>query len=279
MKNFIVFITGLIITSCGGSEPTTENKSPFPDSTFQVRPDFGSILDSLEVTGAILIYDQNSNSWYSNDFNRSNQGFLPASTFKIPNSIIGLETGVVDYDTSIFQWDGKKRRLKTWEKDMKLQEAFHASCVPCYQEIARRTGAKRMRAFLDAIRYGNMVFDSTTIDLFWLEGNSKISAVQQIEFLKRFYNEQLPVSGKTYATMKKMMIIEENNIYRLSGKTGWAIRNDNNYGWFVGYIEKNNNVYYFATSIEPRESFNMNLFPEIRNEITMTAMKRIVSLE
>lgn len=267
------------MSSCRGSEIKTATLSGSPDSTFQIRQDFGSILDSLDVTGTLLIFDQNSNTWYSNDYNRSNQGFLPASTFKIPNSLIGLETGVVDYDTTIFRWDGKKRRLKTWEKDMKLQEAFHASCVPCYQEIARRTGVERMRVFLDTLNYGNMVFDTTTIDLFWLEGNSKISAVQQIEFLKRFYNEQLPVSEKTYATMKKMMIIEENNRYSLSGKTGWAIRNNNNYGWFVGYIEKNNNVYYFATSIEPRESFNMILFPKIRNEITMTAMKRIVSLE
>ena len=71
------------------------------------------------------------------------------------------------------------------------------------------------------------------------------------------------------------MVIEEQDNFRLSGKTGWSIRNGNNNGWFVGYVEKDNNVYFFATNVEPEEEFNMDMFPMIRKEITYKALKQL----
>ena len=97
--------------------------------------------------------------------------------------------------------------------------------------------------------------------------------------LEPYFIDASPVSEKTVTTMKRLMLIEENNNFKLSGKTGWAIRNENNYGWFVGYIENNGNVYYVATNIEPKAAFNMELFPKIRSEITMTALGKLGFLE
>lgn len=265
----------LVLTACTiGERPSSTIIKP-EKKELVILEAFQSILDSAQVNGSILVYDSRKNIYYSNDFERCSQGHLPASTFKIPNSIIALETGVVESDSTLFQWDGEKRRLAIWEQDLIFRDAFHRSCVPCYQEIARKIGFSRMQEYLSKLDYGEMVVDSATIDLFWLEGDSKISPFQQIDFLQRFYNSELPISSRTEDIMKKLMVIEENEGYRLSGKTGWSIRNGNNNGWFVGYLEKGPDVYIFATNIDPSTEFNMDLFPMIRKDITLTALFRL----
>ena len=137
----------LFLSSCNTKKENAsqEKKSNPKDS---IVSDFGVILDSTGLSGSILIYDPQINSYFSNDFQRSSKGFLPASTFKIPNSLIALETGVVENDSTLFKWDGKKRRLQSWERDMTFREAFHASCVPCYREIAQKIGVGRMKDYL-----------------------------------------------------------------------------------------------------------------------------------
>lgn len=222
-----------------------------------------------------MIYDLEKETYYSNDFKWTKIGNLPASTFKITNSIIALETGVVKDDSTLFKWDGKKRWLKSWEQDLIFKDAFHFSCVPCYQDVARRIGANRMNEYLDKLDYGNMIVDSSNIDIFWLEGDSRITQFQQINFLKRFFESKLPISKRTEKRMKKLMVIEENKNYKLSGKTGWSVRNGNNNGWFVGYIEIESKIYFFATNLSPKESFNMEMFSMIRKEITLKAFKKL----
>lgn len=109
-------------------------------------PVFENILDSFQLKGSILIFDNAGNTFFSNDFDRANERNLPASTFKIPNSIIALETGVIQSDTTTIKWNGEKRRLAVWEQDLTFKNAFQVSCVPCYQEIARKIGVGRMKA-------------------------------------------------------------------------------------------------------------------------------------
>lgn len=236
-------------------------------------PVFASILDSFDLSGSVLILDYQTSTWYSNDIKWAEQGHLPASTFKIPNSIISLETAVMASDSTIIKWDGKPRRLKAWEQDLTLRDAFRVSCVPCYQEIARRIGIKRMRQYLDKLQYPGMVFDSISIDKFWLEGNSRISQIQQVDFLKRFYFSELPITERTYSIMKTIMLVEDNGNYKLSGKTGWGIRDGNNNGWYVGYLETNGRVYFFATNVVPDEGFDLNNFTTARIEVTKSALK------
>ena len=113
-----------------------------------VKTEFGNILDSLKVKGAIVIYDIKNKTYYSNNFDWSKTGIIPASTFKIPNSIIALETGIIKNDSTVFKWNGEKRRFKKWEEDLTFKKAFQVSCVPCYQEIARKVGVKRMKSYL-----------------------------------------------------------------------------------------------------------------------------------
>ena len=249
---------------------THSQKSGYKDK-FLVE--FQTILDSVKVRGAILVYDPQKKTYYSNDFEWTKKQNLPASTFKIPNSIIALETGVVENDSALFEWDGQPRRMKIWEQDMIFREAFHRSCVPCYQEIARKVGAERMNQYLEKLKYGDMKVDPNNIDVFWLEGASGISQYQQIDFLKRFYNGELTIANSTEQMMKRLMVLEETDTYILSAKTGWSLRNGNNNGWFVGFVEADDKVYFFATNIEPTEDFNLDMFGMIRKEITYKALK------
>lgn len=233
---------------------------------------FQSFLDSSDLIGSILIYDLQNDSFYSNDFEWANKGHLPASTFKIANTIIGLETGIVESDSSIFLWDGQDRWSASWENDLKLRDAFHLSCVPCYQDLARSIGVDRMRSNILKLDYGNISVDSTTIDNFWLVGSSRISQMEQISFLKRLYQSKLPISERTDQIMKNLMVIENNNHYKLSGKTGLSNENDHYNGWFVGFLERDEQTLFFATNIEPNDQQNRKGFTNKRKEITILAL-------
>lgn len=236
-----------------------------------VSGELQDLLEKAGVNGTILVLDDGAGMLYGNGFDQADEGSLPASTFKIPNTIIGLETGVAADINRIFHWDGSARSLAVWEKDMDLREAFHLSCVPCYQELAREIGADRMNQYLEKLQYGQMDVRPDNIDTFWLQGSSAINPLQQLDFLKRFYYAALPVSGRTINRMKQLMVIEETSAYRLSGKTGWAIREGENTGWFTGYLETGDKVYFFCTRIRPEAAFHMDMFNKIRREITMEA--------
>ena len=281
----IIFLIGILLYSCDNStEKTAEqpiNQEGYQEIKIQenIVESFQGIIDSNQVAGAILIYDAQKKAYFSNDFERTEIGFLPASTFKIVNSMIGLETAVLEDENHLFKWDGDPRRMAIWNKDLTLAEAYKVSCVPCYQEVARTIGTKRMNEYLKKLDYGNMEIADSMIDLFWLEGEFKISQKQQIDFLKRFYHKELPLSDKTYATMQKIMVIDKNEEYTLSGKTGWAIRNGNNIGWFIGFVEKGHDVYYVATNVTPLNQKETNNFARLRLQIGLEAMQHLSILE
>lgn len=273
MKNF--FYVFLILFAACANKPSQKDETVDSQPQLSHNAEFQSLLDSAKLEGAILIFDPGSNMYVSNDFSHAKTGFLPASTYKVPNSIIALETGVVENDSTLFKWDGEPRSLKMWETDMIFREAFQRSCVPCYQQIAREVGVMRMREMLDKLAYGNMVVDSSSIDLFWLQGPSRISQFEQIDFIQRLYQQELPISQRTMDLMKKIMFIEEKPGYRIYGKTGWSIRDGFNNGWFVGYVEKGEQVYYFATNVSPGEGFDMDQFAPIRTLVTKEALREL----
>lgn len=273
---FIAIISVLLLLSCNSQQTKTNTER---SDTVQkiITPKFDSILVTNHVSGAILIYDYYDNKFYSNNFEHCTKGFLPASTFKITNTLFGLESGIVDADTSIFYYHGEERALENWKQDLNLHDAFHYSCVPCYQELARNIGVKRMNEYLELLKYGHMLVDSSNIDTFWLEGKSQITQFEQIDFLKRLYFEELEISTTTLKTLKNIMVIEEDAFTKLSGKTGWVIRNGENTGWFVGFYETNDKVWFIATNIQPQKEFDMDLFAAIRKDISMTAINYILA--
>jgi len=269
----------LLLVACGQENSHSHQAEEDTEAKRHVIPAFQTMIDSALVQGAVLLYDQNANTYYSNDYAWSEQGRLPASTYKIPNSIIALETGVVADDSTLFEWNGEPRRLKIWEQDLIFRDAFHFSCVPCYQQIARSVGPERMNAYLSKLNYGHMDVDSANIDLFWLEGESHINQFEQIDFLNRFYRSELAISKRTEHIMKRLMVIEKTDQYTLSGKTGWSIRNGNNNGWFVGFVETENNTVFFATNVSPRDEFDMSKFSAVRKQLTYAALKHAGAMQ
>ena len=275
--SFILLVTSFLTISCTNSEKSSDNI--FKKESRVELTHFKKQLEKERVEGTILIYDSEKRTYYSNDYDWANSGFLPASTFKIPNSIIALETGIVESDTTVLPWDGQSYRFKVWEQDLTFRDAFHFSCVPCYRKIAREVGIERMRAFLDKLDYKSMVVQDTNLDLFWLEGQSRITPFEQIRFLKRLNNTELPISNRTEEIIKKMMIITENDSIVLRGKTGWSNDHGKNNGWFVGYIERDNNVFYFATNIEPVNGLSIQKFAELRKTLTYKVLEDLFSRE
>lgn len=270
----------LLVLLASGSFACDESSAPasttasiaLPAPVKEVLPQFGNILEAAGLEGTILLYHAEENQYFSNDFDWASKGVLPASTFKIANSMIALETGVVEDDSSMFYWDGEPRMMTSWEEDLSLLQAFRRSCVPCYQEVAREVGVDRMNDYLEAFDYGNIVVDSSNIDLFWLEGASTISPFQQVDFLHRVFTREVSISDATFQTLRLLMSREKADDYELLGKTGWSISGEDHNGWFVGLVVGEGATWYFATNVVPGEEYDMSLFAEARVKVTREAL-------
>jgi len=270
---YIAFALLFALVSCTDSTNKEKESLKIKVSNEITMLNFISLIDSAEVDGSVLV--SHRDKFYSNDFEWALKQHIPASTFKIPNSIIALELEVMEDDNTMIPWDGEPRFMKRWEQDLNFHDAFHTSCVPCYQEIARTIGVDRMKAYTDKLNFGTSKIDSSNIDMFWLDGSSKISQFEEIDFLKRFREKKLPISDRTHEIMNRMMIIEETDEYTLRGKTGWSVQDSVNNCWFVGYVELDDEVYYFATNIEPDPDADISKIVSLRKEITRKALGQL----
>jgi beta-lactamase class D len=182
--------------------------------------------------------------------------YLPASTFKIVNSLIGLQTGKIVNDSMVIPWDGVKRWNEDWNKDLTMYEAFRVSSLPYYQEVARRIGKKEMERWLDSLKYGAKDMNEkgtirSAIDSFWIDNSLKITPDQQLGLVKKLYFNQLPFFKSYQEIVKRAMLFEDNSNYRLGYKTGWGTSEKNHaIGWVTGWIEENNHPYFFVLNIE-----------------------------
>ena len=209
------------------------------------------------VPGTFVLYDLKNDSYLRHDERRAAERFSPFSTFKIPNSLIGLETGVVKDADFLIKYDPKKyppsaatANFKEWWQDQTLRTAIRRSAAWYYREMASRVGAERMKEYVSKFRYGNED-TSGGVDTFWLGSTLKISADEQVEFLKRFHSGALPVSERSAGIVREIITLERTPAYVLSGKTGSGPLEGGKFvGWFVGYLEANDNTYFFATRIE-----------------------------
>jgi beta-lactamase class D len=198
--------------------------------------------------------------------------FSPASTFKIVNSLIGLQTGRITDEKMVIKWDGIKRWNEEWNKDMDMAEAFKVSNVAWYQEIARRIGKDTMQQWIDSIGYGNKDI-SGPIDSFWLNNKLKISPDEQLGLLKKLYFDQLPFRKSAQQILRDVMLRENNTAYKLSYKTGWGFAEDgNSIGWVAGWIEENRHVYFFVTFVKAPD--NKTDIKTVRMNITKSILKQ-----
>lgn len=233
---------------------------------------FDAIFKEYAVKGCFVLYDSKADTFIRYNEKRCKQRFIPASTFKYLNSLIALETGVIRNEHDTIRWDGVQRFSPAWNRDHDLQSAFKVSAVWYYQELARRIGEKRMKEYIARVRYGNNDI-SGGIDAFWLQGGLRISPEEQIGFLRKLYNGTLPFSKRAMDIVKNISVAEETTNHTMHGKTGWAEIDGVNIGWYVGYVEKGGNVYFFASNIETKQV--KDNFPQARTEITKKILKEL----
>jgi len=264
LLSFTVLI--ILFTSCSVNKAEIDNslKKYFDDNKVD-----GCFTLLNNADGKVTVYNMALDT----------QRFLPASTFKIVNSLIGLQTGKIVNDTMMIKWDGKVRifpggdTAKDWNKDMGMTEAFKVSCLPYYQEVARRIGKDTMRAWIDSIGYGNKNINGP-VDSFWINNTLKISPDEQLGLVKRLYFDQLPFRKSVHEMVRNVMMQEDNTAYKLSYKTGWGFdEQKNNIGWQVGWIEENNHVYFFVTFVKAGPG-NVDM-RAIRKNITTGILKQL----
>lgn len=205
-----------------------------------------------DLEGTLVISDCSSGRTTTCRTDIANIPFPPCSTFKIVNVLIGIENGLIsDPSGQFYRWDGVGRSNAAWNRDLTLREAFEVSCVPAFQNLARRIGPERMQAWLDKIGYGNRDI-SSGIDIFWLPSKGRntimITPAQQAELMRRIVLGEVPFSKSSLGTLKKLMFIKKTGRGILYGKTGSGTDDDGLFvlGWFVGYVESNGTTYAFA---------------------------------
>jgi beta-lactamase class D len=221
----------------------------------EIREGLAQHFTDEGTAGTFVGYKVDDYLVIASDKNRSGEAKLPASTFKIPNSLIALETGVVgDPDKDVFKWDGVVRSIDAWNRDHTMRSAIAASAVPVYQEIARRIGAERMQKYLDLFEYGNRDIGGG-IDQFWLTGNLRIDPVQQVDFVDRLRRGVLAVSKRSQDLVRDILPVTkvgDSLIRAKSGLLGAEIGKPS-LGWMVGWAEKGPAQTVFALNLDCNE--------------------------
>lgn len=128
----------------------------------------------------------------------------PASTYKIPHALIGLETGVITENT-VEKWDGVRHPAQPkWNQDHSVLSAMRPSVLWFFQAMAPRVGAARAREWLHRFQYGN-TDTSGPITRYWVNGRLRISPDEQLAFVKKFYDGALPVSKQHADGLKEAL--------------------------------------------------------------------------
>lgn len=237
--------------------PATGPESPAPaQELLQPAPTpFDLPSYTRNQPACLLVTDASGKPIVRTDPKRCAERFLPCSTFKIPNSIIGLETGVLQDANTVIPWDQDKYPKQAWwpkswtDREHDLRSAFHESFVPFYRELATRVGSEPMQRYLTQFEYGNQSIGGS-LDSFWLDGDIAVSADEQVKFLRAFYEEKLGVSPRTTRIVKDILVHERSGDYVLSAKTGTGDSADGTaIGWLVGYVQHDTGVHYYAFNV------------------------------
>ena len=247
-KTLLALSTVLSLTAC---QTMTVNNQKSVESIQQQlnNATISSLFEQAKTNGVITIYDGNSYASYGNNVSRANTYYVPASTFKMLNALIGIENGLTTPD-EVYKWRGEKRLFPAWEKDMTLAQAMQASAVPVYQQLARRIGLELMQKEVSRVGFGNQNIGQQ-VDNFWLVGPLKITPIQEAKFVYELATEQLPFNKSVQKQVKEMLLIEQRGDVKLYAKSGWGMDVNPQVGWYSGWVEQpNGKVTAFILNLE-----------------------------
>jgi beta-lactamase class D len=213
------------------------------------RADLEAVFTENALAGTFVLYDVATDHLTLVNATRAQTRLVPASTFKIANTVIALETGVVKDENEIIPYGGKPQPFKQWEKDMSMREAIALSAVPIYQELARRIGLERYREWLARLDFGNRQ-TGEIVDTFWLDGPLEISAVEEARFVARLAQQKLDATTRSQSIARDIIRIESRDGKVLYGKTGWRFSSTPNLGWWTGWVERDGKISAFSLNID-----------------------------
>lgn len=230
----IIFACLIVLAGCGNSETISE------------RPDLEKHFKKNGFTGAFALKDMQSGQKVFFNPKRCKLRFPPAATFKIFIALAGLEAGIIKDKDHLIRWDGTRRKIPSWNQDQTLKSAMENSVDWYFEEVVIQIGLTEMQSLIKKAKYGNQKVTGG-IDEFWLKGDLKISPDEQLDFLEKFYTGKLPFAKKNIEIVKEILLKESTESHKFYGKTGVA--ESFNAGWYIGFIEKDDEVYLFANLI------------------------------
>ncbi|MGE5436754.1 MAG: penicillin-binding transpeptidase domain-containing protein [Syntrophothermus sp.] len=235
-------------------------------------------FNDCNIKGSTTIFDYQNKKWIYTDSSDALKETLPASSFKIINTLIALEEGLIKDENEVLKWTGDYdstlygSRPEIY-KDMSTKEAFQLSSLWVYTGFAKKIGNEKYRKYLKDCGYGNgVIYDSLD---FWNFGPFGISPKNQIEFLIKLYENKLPFSKRNMEIVKNIMINPEYKDFTIRAKTGWTRAFGYDTGWWVGYSEKNGKIFFFATRLIKKRTVDNPNFAKCRKTITLEILKQV----
>ena len=204
--------------------------------------------------GSFVLYDAASDSWQIYEKENASTRISPASTYKIYSALFSLQSGVISREDSRIPWDGQDYAFDSWNADQTLESAMSDSVTWYFQEIDRRLGISAIDNFIQEIGYGNETVSSSALT-YWYDSSLKISPIEQVEMLEKFYNNDFGFSSENIETVKDSIRLFSGGDGVLYGKTGTLASEGRNVcGWFIGFIEREDAPLYFAVNIQDEDS-------------------------
>ncbi len=218
----------------------------------------------LEGTGqctfVLLSEKASTNSSIIINSKRAATQVSPFSSFKVANSLIALDKGLIQDAKQILTFNKEQYPVQAWWPSAwklpqyNLFSAFKYSMVAIYRQLAKQIGQADMDKYINRLHYGNQD-TSSGLDDFWLNGSMKISANEQVEFLQKLYHNKFGFKVSAVNTLKEVMLVESTEKYKLYAKTGAGKVNDGSMlGWYVGFVENTSGVHFFAFNLN-RDSY------------------------
>lgn len=211
--------------------------------------EFESAFEEAGVNGTFVYLDPDTGDYVGCNAVRAATRFVPASTFKIPHTVIALSERVVESMDEIIPYGGKPQPFRAWERDMPLREALALSNAAVYQQVAKRIGLERMNKNVQKLCYGNMRIGED-VTRFWLDGPLQITALEQISVLRELVNDGMGFPPAAVSAMKEGIALEAGEEWSLYAKSGWQNAPNAGVGWWVGWIEKGKKLYFFALNMD-----------------------------
>ena len=241
-KISVLFVLFFGLYGCTKQESVmkSEHSSALPTAINNLATDIRvqeitALFNEAQTQAVFVTFDGSTLRQYGNDLKRVQTEYIPASTFKMLNALIGLQHAKAT-TSEIFKWNGEKRAFPTWEKDMTLAQAMQASAVPVYQQLARRIGHDLMQSEVQRVGFGNRNIGQQ-VDNFWLVGPLKITPEQEAKFAYQLATQTLPFDVAVQQQVKDMLFIESRGDAKLYAKSGWGMDVEPQVGWYTGWVD------------------------------------------